>query len=63
LPLAAGALAVALIGNGAYALDRMLGLTYSDGLVGLWSIAMAAGAVLALILHAIHRPKAAPKAA
>ena len=63
LPLAAGALAVALIGNGAYSLDRMLGLTYSDGPVGLWWIAMAAGAVLALILHAMFRPKAAPTAA
>lgn len=34
VPLAAGALAVALIGNGAYSLDRLLGLTYSDTLVG-----------------------------
>jgi putative oxidoreductase len=63
VPIAAGALAVALIGNGAYSLDRMLGLTYSDNFVGLWWIAMAAGAVLALILHAMFKPKAAAKAA
>jgi putative oxidoreductase len=63
LPIAAGALAVALIGNGAYSLDRMLGLTYSDNIVGLWWIAMAAGVVLALILHTMLRPNAATKAA
>jgi len=63
VPLAAGALAVALIGNGRYSLDALLGLTYSDALVGLWWIAMAAGAVIVLILHAMFKPKAAPKAA
>lgn len=62
-PLAAGALAIGLIGSGRYSLDAFLGLTYSDTLVGLWSIAMAVGVVLALILHAMFRPKAAPKAA
>jgi putative oxidoreductase len=61
VPLAAGALAVALIGNGAYSLDGLLGLTYPDTLVGLWWIAMTVGVVLALILHAMFRPKAAPK--
>jgi putative oxidoreductase len=62
LPLAAGALAVGLIGNGRYSLDGLLGLTYADTVVGLWWIAMAVGVVLALILYAI-RPKAAAKAA
>ena len=61
VPLAAGALAVALIGNGAYSLDAVLGLTYSDTLVGLWWIAMAVGVVLVFISRAMFAPKAAPK--
>jgi putative oxidoreductase len=63
VPLAAGALAVALIGNGLYSIDGLLGLSYPDMLVGLWWITMGVGVVLALILHAMFRPKAAPKAA
>ncbi|MEX2046798.1 MAG: hypothetical protein WEE03_06510 [Chloroflexota bacterium] len=63
VPLAAGALAVALIGNGRYSLDAVLGLTYPETLVGLWWIAMAVGVVLALILHAMFKPKATPGAA
>jgi putative oxidoreductase len=61
-PLAAGALAIGLIGNGRYSLDSLLGLTYPDQLVGLWWIAMVVGVVLALILHATLAPKAATKA-
>lgn len=61
VPLAAGALAVALIGNGAYSLDRALGLTYSETLVGLWWIAMAVGVALVFISRAMFAPKAAPK--
>ena len=63
VPLVAGALAVALIGNGRYSLDGLLGLTYPDTLVGLWWIVMAVGVVLALILHAMFKPKEAPKTA
>jgi len=63
VPLVAGSLAVALIGNGLYSLDGLLGLSYPDRLVGLWWIVMGLGVVLALILHATFRPKAAPKAA
>jgi len=63
VPLAAGAFAVALVGNGQYSLDGILGLAYPDTLVGLWWIAMVIGAVLALILHAIFAPKAAAKTA
>jgi putative oxidoreductase len=63
VPLAAGAFAIALIGNGAYSLDRVLGLTYSDGLVGVWWILMAVGVVLVLILRAMFAPKAAAKTA
>lgn len=60
-PLAAGAFAIAVIGNGRYSLDDVLGLTYSETLAGLWAIAMALGVVLALILHAMFKPKAAAK--
>ena len=63
VPLAAGALAVALIGSGRYSLDALLGMTYPADLVGLWWIAMAAGVVVVLILHAMFKPKAAPNAA
>jgi putative oxidoreductase len=63
VPLVAGALAVALIGTGRYSLDALLGLSYPDTLVGLWWIVMGVGVALALILHAMFRPKAAPKAA
>lgn len=62
-PLAAGAFAIAVIGSGRYSLDALLGLTYSETLAGLWGIAMAVGVVLALILYAMFRPKAAPTAA
>jgi len=63
VPVAAGAFAVAVIGNGQYSLDAALGLTYPETLVGLWWIAMAVGVVLVLILHAMFAPKAAAKAA
>jgi putative oxidoreductase len=63
VPLAAGALAVGLIGNGRYSLDALLGLTYPDTLVGLWWILMAVGVVLVLILRAMFAPKAAAKTA
>jgi len=63
VPLAAGAFAVALIGNGAYSLDAVLGLKYSDSLVGLWWIAMVVGIALALISRAMFAPKAAAKTA
>ena len=60
MPVAAGAFAIGVIGNGRYSLDAVLGLTYPESLVGIWWIVMAAGAVLALILHAMYAPKAAP---
>jgi putative oxidoreductase len=63
VPLAAGAFAIALIGNGQYSLDGVLGLTYSDSLVGLWWLVMAAGVVLVFISRALFAPKAAAKAA
>ena len=60
VPVAAGAFAVGVIGNGRYSLDAVLGLTYPDTLVGTWWILMAAGVVLVLILRAMFAPKAAP---
>jgi len=63
VPLAAGAFAVALIGNGTYSLDALLGLTYPDGLVGLWWLAMIAGVVLVFISRALFAPRAAAKTA
>ena len=63
VPIAAGAFAVALIGNGAYSLDRLFGLTYPDTLVGIWWALMVAGVALVLILHAMFAPKAAAKTA
>jgi putative oxidoreductase len=63
VPLAAGAFAVAIIGNGQYSLDAMLGLTYPDSLIGLWWIAMALGVVLVLVSRAMFAPKAAAKTA
>ena len=63
VPLAAGALAVALVGNGQYSLDGILGLTYPDSLVGLWWIAMGVGVVLVFISRAIFAPKTATKPA
>ena len=59
LPLAAGALAIALSGNGAWSLDRLLGLTYPDWLLPAWLVLMAAGAVLALGVRSMQAPKAA----
>ena len=63
VPLAAGALAVALIGNGAYSLDALLGLTYPETLIGLWWIAMAVGVVLVFISRAMFAPRSASKTA
>jgi len=59
LPLAAGALAIALAGNGAWSLDRLLGLTYPDWLLPVWLVLMAIGAALALGVRSIRAPKAA----
>jgi putative oxidoreductase len=60
VPLAVGALAIALAGNGGWSLDRMLALTYPDWLLPAWVVLMAAGAVVALALRSMQRPKTAP---
>jgi putative oxidoreductase len=58
LPLAAGALAIALAGNGTLSLDRLLGLSYPDWLLPAWLALMAIGALLALGARAMQAPKA-----
>ena len=59
VPLAAGALAIALAGNGAWSLDRLFGLTYPDWLLPAWLVLSVAGALLALGVRAMQAPKAA----
>jgi putative oxidoreductase len=59
VPLAAGGLAIALAGNGAWSLDRLLGLVYPDWLLPVWLVFMAAGAALALGIRAMEAPKVA----
>lgn len=57
VPLAAGGLAVALLGNGAWSLDAALGLTYPEWLLPSWAALMAAGVALALASRAIFAPR------
>src|SRR2546427_1821178 len=57
--LAASALAIALSGNGAWSLDRLLGLVYPDWLLPAWLALMAAGALLALGVRSTQAPKTA----
>ena len=59
VPLAAGALAIALSGNGAWSLDRLLGLVYPDWLLPAWLVVMAVGVLLALGMRSMKAPKAA----
>lgn len=53
VPLAAGAFAVALIGNGRWSIDAALGLAYPDWLLPAWGALMVIGVVLALLSRAI----------
>jgi putative oxidoreductase len=59
--LGAGALAIALIGNGGWSLDGTLGLTYSSQFVYAWLAIVAAGALLALAIR-MFAPKPKPAA-
>jgi len=58
VPLAAGAFAVALLGNGRWSIDGLLGVTYPDWLLPSWLALMFAGAVLALAIRAVYAPAA-----
>src|SRR5437762_12650529 len=59
VPLAAGALAIALAGNGQWSLDRLLGLVYPDWLLPACLVLMAVGIVLALAIRSMRAPEAA----
>jgi len=59
VPLAAGGLAIALAGNGAWSLDRLLGLVYPDWLLPAWLVIVAVGVVLAIGVRSMQAPKAA----
>jgi putative oxidoreductase len=48
LPLAAAGFALALVGTGAWSLDRLLGLSYPDWLLPAWLGLMAVGAALGI---------------
>jgi putative oxidoreductase len=52
IPLAAGALAVALIGNGGWSLDAALSLTYPAELMPIWLAVMLAGDAALLAIRA-----------
>jgi putative oxidoreductase len=55
VPITAGALAVALIGNGGWSLDALLGLTYPDWLIPGWVGLMLLGDVALLAIRAGRR--------
>jgi putative oxidoreductase len=57
VPLAAAGFALAILGPGAWSLDRLLGLTYPDWLLSAWIALMAAGALLALGARAMLAPR------
>ena len=59
VPLAAGGLAIALAGNGAWSLDRLLGLSYPDWLLPAWLVLMAVGVGSALAVRSMQPPKPA----
>jgi putative oxidoreductase len=59
LPLAAGGLAIALAGNGAWSLDRLLGLAYPDWLLPVWLVVVAVGVAFALAMRSMQAPKVA----
>jgi putative oxidoreductase len=60
IPLTAGALAVALIGNGGWSLDGLLGLAYPEWLMPAWLVLMLAGDVGLLVIRAVVPRPAAP---
>jgi putative oxidoreductase len=62
IPITAGALAVALIGNGGWSLDAAFRLTYPDWLIPAWLILMLAGDVALLVIRAARQEPAQPSA-
>ena len=59
LPLAASALAIALLGSGAYSLDAFLALSYPEWLLLVSLAVVAVGDALALASRAIFAPRQA----
>lgn len=57
--LVAGAAGLALVGNGRWSLDALLGIGYPDWLLPAWAALMAIGVVLALGARAMFAPKQA----
>ena len=57
LPIAAGALALELIGAGSWSLDALLGIRFTDALLLALAVVVAAGAVVAVVTRT--RPAAA----
>lgn len=55
--IAAAATAIALIGNGRWSGDELLGLRYPEWLLPTWSVLMVIGVVLALGARAMFAPK------
>lgn len=60
VPLAAGAFAIALLGNGRWSLDGALGLAYSDQFTLGYLAIVAAGALLSLVIRTVFAPKPKP---
>jgi putative oxidoreductase len=58
VPIAAGALAVALIGNGGWSLDALLSLAYPDWLTPVWVGLMLLGALALLAIRASRKASA-----
>jgi putative oxidoreductase len=58
VPITAGALAVALIGNGGWSLDALLRLTYPDWLIPVWVGLMLLGDVVLLGIRASRQAPA-----
>jgi putative oxidoreductase len=59
VPITAGALAVALIGNGGWSLDAALNVTYPDWLTPAWIGLMLAGDIALLAIRASRKATAA----
>jgi putative oxidoreductase len=59
LPLAAAAFSIALLGNGTWSLDSLLGLTYSDQLRWTVIAIVAVGVIVALGIKMLMAPKKA----
>lgn len=60
VPLTAGAFAIALLGNGSWSLDALIGFAFPGELLWPWLGLVAAGALLALVARAVFAPRTKP---